>query len=96
MDYKLALELKEVGFPHKHQFDAESECIYGANNVGEDHTVCYPSLSELIAACGVFDALICTNRKPNWTATDGNGHDGEGDTPEEAVARLWLALNKKE
>lgn len=64
-------------------------------------------LSELIDACGEnFSALEKRNRSEasieerRWYTwqhelVDGKWvkYDGEGSTPEEAVARLWLALN---
>ena len=67
------------------------------------YIVIVPTLSELIEACGEdFGAL---KRYTNaWQARDfeadcperGNiGIIKTGDTPEEAVARLWLELNSK-
>lgn len=59
-----------------------------------------PSLSELIEACGErFWMVEARNLKEgNWHAS-GYGKQkiegGYGSTPEEAIARLWLALNKK-
>jgi hypothetical protein len=57
-----------------------------------------PDLSELITACGdQFLGLEKTGEL--WFASseeDGNMPVGsKGKTPEEAVARLWLAFNKK-
>lgn len=64
-----------------------------------------PTLSELIAACG--DHLVGLSRMwegkwlTGWCAiytknpVDSFHSVIEGDTPEEAVANLWLALNKK-
>lgn len=64
-----------------------------------------PNLSELIEACG--DAFYGIYRADGlWHASAGKDappesnlflltFDEEGSTPEEAVARLWLALNKK-
>jgi hypothetical protein len=63
-----------------------------------------PTLSELIAECGdgfesvrrMFDG----GRTLGWEAWSANldlfnrMFHGEGPSPEEAVARLWLALNK--
>lgn len=52
----------------------------------------YPTLEELIEACGdtvFFDLVKC---KDGWVATD-HYLRGDGVTPTEAVARLWLALN---
>ena len=62
-----------------------------------------PTLSELIEACGAsFDSLTFGNRMngtlTGWFATGGEDptevYEEQGDTPEEAVARLWLILNK--
>ncbi len=54
----------------------------------------YPSLSELIEACG--DGFFSLFRYKNCYEANGDlGKEGRGITPEEAVARLWIALNKK-
>lgn len=61
-------------------------------------------LEELIEACGEdFGALYGVGSDKSWLAEshlyyDGDGaqiQKGEGATPTEAVARLWLELNKK-
>lgn len=62
-----------------------------------------PTLSELIEACGerflsVMHVVGADNHQNYWIATDRENigiHKHEGSTPEESVARLWLALNKK-
>lgn len=61
-----------------------------------------PTLSELIEACGnKFACLTLNHVSKNWWA-DGIDPDekgcipGIGSTPEEAVAKLWLALNKSD
>ena len=55
-----------------------------------------PTLSELIAACeGKFFSLISDCGKWRCTASGYEGYDDLYSTPSEAVARLWLALNKK-
>jgi len=59
---------------------------------------CYlPTLEELIDACGMdFDNL--ERSRPTWTAHGGKTYltlHKEGKTPSEAVANLYLALNKK-
>ncbi len=53
-----------------------------------------PSLSDLIEACGdSFARLFIV--KTIWTAeSDEPEQIAMGDTPEEAVGRLWLALHK--
>lgn len=112
MNYELAKELKEAGFParcsHTYCPDNEQHPYKGCDEVIE------PSLSELIAECGEsFEYLEYSKRgtedssnthwlekKGRWTAasSDDNGittEDEQGHTPSEAVARLWLALNKK-
>ncbi len=93
LSYDTALKLKEAGFPQKEWGDP--------NYLGEilmegEDTTYSPTLSELIEAIDVFDALYNTNREPHWTASDGNGHVGQGSTPEEAVAALYLALKSAE
>ena len=55
-----------------------------------------PTLSDLIGACsGKFSRLFVM--KATWFAeSDGPELVAMGDTPEEAVGRLWLALNKRD
>lgn len=66
----------------------------------------FPSLEELIEACGkgftylwqTVDGWVAGqgNKRGDWTMTDGDQYpEAEGSTPSEAVANLWLALNKK-
>lgn len=92
MNYELAKELKEAGFPQHGTSTAYSACE-------EDKCfsdACIFDLSELIEACEgqVFMLLINRNLEGRWAAAlDGQG--ASGDTPTEAVARLWLTLNKK-
>ena len=57
-----------------------------------------PQLSELIEACGERFKGLTRHSKDEviqWGATNGEDCLRFGPTPEEAVARLWLALNKK-
>lgn len=101
MTYELAKELKEAGFKVPLHDCWEMGC---QNNYG----VCYPTLSELIEACG--EIVLWKDEKRGWRA----GHGGDrkmaygesyfddypnflttGSTPEEAVVRLYLELNKK-
>ena len=98
MNYKLAKELKDAGFPQKGRGWHIDPLGHLTNQVGEPRI---PTLSELIEACGEdFGELRRTapkrgSVKMRWFA--GNLLDicGLGKTPEEAVARLWLALKKK-
>lgn len=89
--YELAKQLKDVGFPQ----DPDTFQGYYDNN-------CYvPSLSELIEACGPFFYQLINLGAEfgfHWAATYRSMTKelkSEGSTPTEAVARLWIELNKK-
>jgi hypothetical protein len=91
MNYELAKELKEAGFP-KIAFDVIGEQPNGVVVINK------PTLSELIEACG--DNLYSLyNHGQSWEVHSNSDQWDTlikaGSTPEEAVARLWLALNKK-
>ena len=82
---------------------------YGIDN--ETRYAVVPTLEELIEACKkthesngyTFDFVInyVNSEEPYWFAgyeyMDGwcEGEDGQGATPAEAVANLWLSLNKE-
>lgn len=110
MDYKLAKELKDAGFPQGKppatvRYDhAPDNLIYY-----QGEWVLIPTLSELIAACGEEFGNLGRYKWPSgdsrsdWLATQqyeaknlGKNEKGEGSTPEEAVAKLWLSLRKNE
>ena len=96
MNYELAKELKAAGFPQQNpeygQFDR-----YETRN-GEE--VFKPTLEELIAAVFALvpdkflDLSSRSDRDQLWSATS-TWCIGSGSTPEEAVARLWLALQNR-
>lgn len=104
MNYELAKQLKDAGFPIE-------SCSVGPNCEqwwyfpGEE-AIHAPTLEELIAACGENLASLQNAGLMGWFAwkdfPDGLEKDGEmgtaftGSTPSEAVANLWLALNKKD
>lgn len=119
MDYSLAKQLKNAGFP-QHQ----SDYYYGNNNqyrngdgkpvverredenetAFSDFLCDIPTLEELIEACNHFPdhpfaSLIQLGSTEKWGQWEAevwwSDIKGEGSTPTEAVARLWLALNKK-
>jgi len=60
-----------------------------------------PNLSELIWACGKDFVFLRQQADASWMATGGNEDFPEGScevedtSPEAAVARLWIQLNKK-
>lgn len=97
MNYELAKEVKNAGLESKHSSE-------DAEYPDKDGYV-PPNLSELIEACGDgFRSLTYHSKRTNestyrrWIAKSG-ARTGKflrsGHTPEEAVAKLWLALNKK-
>jgi len=95
MNYELAKKLKEAGFPVK----------YPDNLFVEGEKSAYiPTLSELIKACVTNKEERCIYRldydwfERQWEASAGAPDEhfaGFGKTPEEAVAKLWLGLNKE-
>lgn len=100
MDYKLAKQLKDAGYPqgYNSKYDTGSGGAPGSD-------IRIPTLSELILACG--DGFRYLGRVPGaksmewfssgWNTEDTSHmiYDGYGNTPEESIAGLWLALNKK-
>ena len=119
MNYELAKQLKDAGFPQtglKYTWYYEGNSLH---NSGEKYLdvknnpkrIISPSLSELIEACGdKFGGLeywrTCIEPNERWecyseqyTKMIEDIHYLEfcvyGSTPEEAVAKLWLELNKK-
>lgn len=108
--YELAVELEQAGFPQTGAGHMENENGYQPfggirDNDGYGNFVYFPTLEELIEGCGSdFDLLT---HDPNfgmrgklrlkalWWATSWSRKEEGGSTPSEAVARLYLALNKK-
>jgi len=106
IDYELAKQLKDAGFPQDtddmHRCIAPDGNILGINHSGDDaRASCYfPTLSELIEACRERFISLHNLGLGNWEAEafknlipTGRLHE-IGSTPEEAVAHLWLKLNK--
>lgn len=85
MNYELAKQLRDSGF----HSGKENEDYYE-----EFRDWIEPSLSELIAACGDRFEMSVRRNPDCWGAVGGMHRDERGKTPEEAVARLWLALNQ--
>jgi hypothetical protein len=102
MNYELAKELKDAGFPQittpEPTFDFPT-------------SVYVPTLEELIESCG--DSVLMWEEKGSWRAVkylviantcapfyewaveDEFNELGLQKTPSEAVAKLWLCLNQK-
>lgn len=101
ISYEIALKLKEAGFKSSHQMDMDTGgwcvfCPYEKENYEKGfEDMCFPTLSELIEACG--DKLKLLINCGNHWQTQGieKEHECRGSTPSEAVANLWLSLNTK-
>lgn len=103
IDYTLAEQLKNAGFPSGSGEDYIS--------TGPFEQWLYPTLPELMDACGEenFSIHKVTHTEntggipvitKSWgvelyTSDPDKDEYFSGSTPEEAVARLWLALNPK-
>lgn len=84
--YKLAKKLKDAGFPscrEAYSFDSKE-------------TLPDPTLSELIEACGKDVGELMQSRDCSyWVVNDMKGKVSiKAEFPDEAVAKLWLKLNK--
>lgn len=94
MNYELAKKLKNAGFPQNARMGA-----FISDNDGENGDCYGPTLSELIHECG--EGFEMLERDGKWWAWEysgvdgGGGKSGSGQTPEEAVANLWLKLNER-
>lgn len=108
MIYDLAKELKDAGFPLKSASVADDKYgapwfSYGRDSLDRIGTWLYPTLSELIEACGDVFIGLHKRDKNTWIAYSGLWVNGEmginieviAHTAEEAVARLFLAIKNK-
>lgn len=109
MKYELAKELREAGFPQKHgiYLCEHGQANFGPINC--HCTPSYiPKLEEIIEACpNMYDIRKTApergSMRARWIAEawayqmDSTSYPVQaiGSTPTEAVARLWLALTKK-
>ena len=92
MTYETAKKLKDAGYDFRYLSDDDKDPI-GFPLVW---TWSVPTPSELIEACG--ESFYNLVKQQVWVARAYNEKEdeyvGTGNTPEEAVAELWLALNK--
>jgi hypothetical protein len=111
MAYELAKQLKDAGFKQNVSGDGyflmPDGTFQGPLNATSKfpQSVYVPHLHELMDACGApgyygFIELKGYNDRTYWKAgTWANGDQNwifaEGSTPQEAVAKLWLAINRK-
>lgn len=94
MNYKLN-EIKDAGFP----IPPCPEWVIRGDGVMAEvewRDMYTPDLSTLIKECGDVGLTLSASvyHDGQWKAYAGK-FIGEGSAPEEAVANLWLALNKK-
>lgn len=106
ISYELVTKLEEAEFPYQQDTDL-FDCIDFQNNPCSHLTMGskqVPTLSELIAACGsdCFRLYVVGNEWPEWLGKwrarnlHVEGQEiGAFDSPEEAVANLYLAIHKK-
>lgn len=109
ISYETVVKLKEAGFPQKEATTGDFCSHYAVTLTGPKYChwkestniddMYVPTLSELIEACGRQKIiLIGIVGSTKWRATAGaldTMIEVFGPSPEEAVAELWLVLNKK-
>lgn len=102
MEYELAKQLKDAGFPQKVSVNTmiwkNGDWTVALGEEIELATVLVrPTLSELIEECGTRVRLdwFPATKSAYANCCDKSQHQHLGSTPEEAVAHLWLALNNK-
>jgi hypothetical protein len=94
MDYELAKQLKDAGFPQ----DLRKGKAKVRDPENHFRVIYIPTLEELIEACEKdFDYLerYTLHEREYFSAGNKNLLSQEGSSSTEAVARLWLALNKR-
>ena len=92
MDYELAKSLMDSGFPQIGKgrlIGSPDKLVWRSGD-----RVYVPTLEELIDACGKnFGSL---DKQPGgWRASANYDQSCFAETPADAVARLWLALQKR-
>ena len=106
-NYVLAKKLKDAGFPqetiwgyreHASLNKKEEPVLDLRKSTNLKELACAPTLSELIEECGKGYFILESSQYMGWQAFKGLnreiGYGNSFNTPEEAVAELWLELNK--
>ena len=104
LTYEDCKELKDAGFKSYHQMDMDtgSWCVNCSWNEDRPEKgfkdMCFPSLEELINACGnKFHGIYTRNKE--WVShgfLSKKEFDDKycyGSTPSQAVKNLWIAIN---
>ncbi len=105
MTYELAKELKDARFWEQdfliHRDWGRSDFVWLPSNEITKHDrekLWIPTLEELMEACGGNEGFVLDEQYTDvegWWNAKNNHESAQGSTPAEAVANLWLALNKK-
>lgn len=101
IDYKLAKQLKDAGFPQ-----IENPVTISPSGLRTTSTLDHyvPTLSELIEACGTGFIYLSRHKNGGFHTNAGHHYTPDhpnytpsptGKTPEETLAKLWIRLNKK-
>ena len=101
MNYTLAKRLEKAGFPQtspllKKYYPSIAKALSVVHKKANGKIdPRYPTLEELIEECGdIAFELNKADKGKNWTACDDTMTKGEGKTPLEAVANLYLKLKE--
>ena len=105
ISYELAQELKDAGYPQDYDGGVLGRFAFKDDDIDEEMAYS-PSFEELIESVkthpmnrkdvGLYaqrGKYIAWARKTRLDEGGDGERDLEGDTPTEAMARLWLALN---
>ena len=88
ISFALAKELKTAGYPQ-----TMIQRAAGASEV--DPPVHFPTLEELLGACGRDTVLIFHSEDSSTASAPSREFTAKGATPVDALAHLWIALNPK-
>lgn len=102
LSYATAKKLKDAGFPENSMYEERRNSWVNSDGEYFDYASMFsdiyvPSLSELIEACDPTRETFLLgydDRDGAWKAAINEFIVQEGNIPEEAVASLWLELNK--
>lgn len=103
MNYELAKQLKDAGFPQVHPASYPNGTLMRhPRDINNTEEVYFSTLHQLIEACGDRFSMLnrsIDNKFHAWATRNEevkylDDIYSEGDTPEEAVANLWLKLNE--
>lgn len=103
MTYELAKQLRDAGFQQSFDSHSGGKWIDVGGEIfdhqtGDENEVYVPTLSELISALGDKFGVLERFKDGTYGSYYPNdiGTSGLGNTPEAAVAKLWLALKNNQ